>query len=99
AACRETASVAMLVLETDTGGAARLAGKLFDGLERLGVYEREQRPWLPHVTVIRYRARPPPPPPAPELGSFAPSDAAVYMSSLRPTGAEYAVLEAVPLGG
>jgi 2'-5' RNA ligase len=63
------------------------------------VYEREQRSWLPHVTVVRYRERPRLRPPAPELGSFTPSDAAVYMSSLRPTGAEYAVLEAVPLGG
>jgi 2'-5' RNA ligase len=96
---RETRSVGMLVLEDETGEAARLAGKLFDGLERLGVYEREQRPWLPHVTVIRYRERPRLRPPVPALGSFGLSDAAVYMSSLRPTGAEYAVLEAVPLGG
>jgi 2'-5' RNA ligase len=96
---RETRSVGMLVLEDGTGEGARLAGELFDGLERLGVYEREQRPWLPHVTVVRYRERPRLRPPVPELGSFTPSDAAVYMSSLRPTGAEYAVLEAVPLGG
>jgi 2'-5' RNA ligase len=96
---RETRSVGMLVLEDETGEGARLAGRLFDGLERLGVFEREQRPWLPHVTVLRYRERPRLRPPVPELGSFAPSDAAVYMSSLRPTGAEYAVLEAVPLGG
>jgi RNA 2',3'-cyclic 3'-phosphodiesterase len=96
---RETRSVGMLVLEDETGEGATLAGRLFDGLERLGVYEREQRPWLPHITVVRYRERPRLRPPAPELGSFTPSDAAVYMSSLRPTGAEYAVLEAVPLGG
>jgi 2'-5' RNA ligase len=96
---RETRSVGMLVLEDETGEGARLAGALHDGLERLGVYEREQRPWLPHVSVIRYRERPRLRPPVPELGPFAPSDAAVYMSSLRPTGAEYAVLETVPLGG
>lgn len=96
---RETRSVGMLVLEDETGEGATLAGHLFDGLERLGVYERERRPWLPHITVVRYRKRPRLRLPAPELGSFTPSDAAVYMSSLRPTGAEYAVLEAVSLGG
>jgi RNA 2',3'-cyclic 3'-phosphodiesterase len=96
---RETQSVGMLVLEDETGEGGRLAERLFDGLERLEVYQREQRPWLPHVTVVRYRERPRRRPPLPGLGAFAPSDTAVYMSSLRPTGAEYAVLEAVPLGG
>jgi RNA 2',3'-cyclic 3'-phosphodiesterase len=96
---RETRSVAMLVLEDETGEGGRLAERLYDDLERLGVYQREQRPWLPHVTVVRYRERPRLRPPLPDLGSFPPSDAAVYMSSLRPTGAEYAVLEAVSLGG
>lgn len=96
---RETRSVGMLVLEDETGEGSRLSGRLFDALERLGMYEREQRPWLPHVTVLRYRERPRLRPAPPDLGSFSPSDAAVYMSSLRPSGAEYAVLEAVPLGG
>jgi RNA 2',3'-cyclic 3'-phosphodiesterase len=96
---RETRSVGMLVLRDETGEAERLAGRLFDGLERLGVYEREQRPWLPHVTVLRFRSRPRLDPPAPDLGRFRPSDAAVYMSALRPSGAQYEVLESVPLGG
>ena len=96
---RETRSVGMLVLEDETGEGGPLADGVFEGLERLGVYEREQRPWLPHVTVVRYRERPGRRPPPPDLGSFSPSDAAVYMSQLRPSGAEYAVLEAVPLGG
>ena len=89
----------MVVLEDETGEGARLAAALFDRLERLGVYEREGRPWLPHVTVLRFRSRPRLDPPVPDLGRFRPSDAAVYMSALRPTGAQYRVLESVPLGG
>jgi 2'-5' RNA ligase len=96
---RETRSVGMVVLEDETGEGARVAEALFDRLERLRVYEREDRPWLPHVTVVRFRTRPRLDPPAPDLGQFRPSDAAVYMSALRPTGAQYKVLESVPLGG
>lgn len=96
---RETRSVGMVVLEDETGEGAPVAEALFDGLERLGVYEREGRPWLPHVTVLRFRSRPRLDPPVPDLGQFRPSDAAVYMSALRPTGAQYEVLESVPLGG
>lgn len=96
---RETRSVGMVVLEDETGKGGRLAERLFDGLEGLGVYERERRPWLPHVTVLRFRMPPRLRPPVPELGRFRPSDAAVYMSALRPSGAQYRVLESVPLGG
>jgi RNA 2',3'-cyclic 3'-phosphodiesterase len=96
---RETRSVGMVVLEDEAGEGTRVAEALFDRLERLGVYEREGRPWLPHVTVLRFRSRPRLDPPVPDLGRFRPSDAAVYMSALRPTGAQYRVLESVPLGG
>lgn len=96
---RETRSVGMVVLRDGTGEGRRVAERLFDGLERLGVYERERRPWLPHVTVLRFRSPPRLDPPMPHLGAFRPSDAAVYMSALRPSGAQYRVLESVPLGG
>jgi RNA 2',3'-cyclic 3'-phosphodiesterase len=96
---RETRSVGMLVLDDASGEGGRLADKLFDGLEALGLYERERRPWLPHVTVLRFRAAPKLAPPVPDLGSFSPSDAAVYISRLRPSGAQYDVLERVALGG
>lgn len=96
---RETRSVGMVVLEDETGEAGRLAERLSGALEALGVYEREGRAWLPHITVLRFRDRPRLDPPMPELGSFGPSDAAVYMSALRPSGAQYTVLESVPLGG
>ena len=96
---RETRSVGMVVLGDEMGESGRLAEDLFGRLETLGVYERERRPWLPHVTVLRFRSQPRLDPPVPDLGAFRPSDAAVYMSALRPTGAQYRVLESVPLGG
>ncbi len=96
---RETRSVGMVVCEDETGEGGRLAARLYDGLEELGVYERERRPWLPHVTVLRFRSAPKLRPPLPELGAFSPSDAAVYSSRLRPSGAQYDVLESMALGG
>jgi 2'-5' RNA ligase len=38
-------------------------------------------------------------PPLPELGPFSPSDAAVYLSRLRPGGAQYEVVQSFALGG
>ncbi|HEY4348058.1 MAG TPA: RNA 2',3'-cyclic phosphodiesterase [Gaiellaceae bacterium] len=96
---RETRSVGMLVLDDQSGRAAAFAAQLHDGLSALGVYGREARPWLPHVTVLRFRERPHLQPPLPELGEVAPSDAAVFMSHLRPAGALYTRIDDVPLGG
>jgi len=96
---RETRSVGMVVLEDETGEGVRVAARLFERLEELGVYEREKRPWLPHVTVLRFRSPPRLQPPVPDLGAFSPSDAAVYHSLLRPSGAQYEILETVALGG
>jgi RNA 2',3'-cyclic 3'-phosphodiesterase len=96
---RETRSVGMLVLADENDAAARLADDLFVRLEALGVYEREQRRWLPHLTVVRFRSRPGLDPPLPEIGPFMPSDAAVYLSRLRPGGARYEVVQSFVLGG
>ena len=96
---RETRSVGMLVLKDLTGAAAQLADDLFGRLEHAGVYEREARPWLPHVTVLRFKRPPRLRPPLPQLGEFAPSDAAAYLSQLGPKGARYFVVETVVLGG
>ena len=96
---RETRSVGMLVLKDVTGAATRLADDLFTRLEGAGVYEREARAWLPHVTVLRFRRPPRLRPPLPELGEVAPSDAAAYLSQLGPKGARYFVVESVVLGG
>ena len=94
---RETRSVGMVVFSDRTGNGVRLAGLLHEALAELGVYEPEQRPWLPHVTVLRYRERPRLAPPPPELPEFAPSGAAAFLSRLHPSGAVYEVLESFPL--
>jgi 2'-5' RNA ligase len=96
---RETRSVGMLVLEDEGGRADRLAVDLHERLERLGVYRREGRPWLPHLTVARWRERPRLSLEAPPVRTFVPSDAAAYLSRLHPGGARYDVLESVALGG
>ena len=96
---RETRSVGMLALEDDAGSAAALADDLQERLERLGVYRREGRPWLPHLTVARWRERPRLQPELPPVGTFVPSDATAYLSRLHPGGARYEVLESVALGG
>jgi 2'-5' RNA ligase len=96
---RETRSVGMVVLDDLGEEATRLAGRLHGALESLGVYRPESRPWLPHVTALRFRERPRLTPPLPETGTFVPSDAAAYLSRLHPDGARYEVLESVALGG
>ena len=96
---RETRSVGMLVFDDEDGAAGEMARDLHERLHGLGVYEPERRPWLPHLTVVRFRERPRLTPSLPDLGSVGPSGAAVYHSVLRRTGAEYVVLHAVELGG
>lgn len=96
---RETRSVGMLVLADREGAGALLADDLQRRLGELGVYKRESRPWLPHITVARFRRRPRLRPPLPELDAFAPSDAAVYLSRLHPGGAQYEVVQSFVLGG
>ena len=95
---RETRSVGMLTFDDEGGRAAALAADLHTRLEALGVYEPERRRWLPHVTVLRFRERPKLKPSPPALEPFVPSDAAAYLSRLRPGGAQYEVLESVALG-
>ena len=96
---RETRSVGMIVLDDVGGAATALADDLHGRLERLGVYRRESRPWLPHLTVLR----------RPERGGDRPTLAnrcsihvvrsALYRSSLAPGGARYDALETAALGG
>jgi len=89
----------MVVLDDEDERATRLAADVGERLEALGVYRREARPWLPHVTVLRFRRPPRLRPEPPGLGEVSPSEAALYTSSLRRSGAQYDVLESVPLGG
>ena len=96
---RESRSVGMVTFGDEGNRGRELAERLFGGLEALRVYRREARPWLPHVTALRFRDRPRLAPPPPDVEPFAPSDAAVYLSRLRPGGAQYEVVESVVLGG
>ena len=98
---RETRSVAMVVLDDVGGAATALAGDLQERLDVLGVYRRENRPWLPHVTVARFRERPRlrPQPLRLRTDVLIPSDAAAYLSQLGPGGARYEVVTTAALGG
>jgi 2'-5' RNA ligase len=98
---RETRTVAMLVLDDEGGRAGALAADLQGRLEELGVYRREARPWLPHLTVGRFRERAGLRPGLGNMRTYVliPSDASAFLSRLRPSGAEYEVLESVALGG
>jgi 2'-5' RNA ligase len=95
---RETRSVGMLTFTDEDGSAGRLAADLHARLARIGVYEPERRPWLPHLTVVRFRRPPHLRPELPEIPPLSPSDAALYHSVLRSGGAQYEVIEAVALG-
>jgi 2'-5' RNA ligase len=94
---RETRSVGMLVLDDADGHATALANDVQARLQRLGVYERERRAWLPHLTVARWRERPGLHPASPPGRTFVPSDAAAYVSRLHAAGARYAVLKSFRL--
>jgi 2'-5' RNA ligase len=96
---RETERVGMVVLSDEEGRAGLLQSRLSERLERIGVYRPERRPWLAHVTVARFSLRPRLRPEVPETGAMSPSDAALYHSLLRPSGAQYDIVEAVALGG
>ena len=96
---RETRSVGMLVLDDRGGRATALADDVQERLVQLGVYERERRPWLAHLTVLRFKTPPRLAPPLSDLGELLPSEAAVYMSVLRRSGAEYEILDSAALGG
>jgi RNA 2',3'-cyclic 3'-phosphodiesterase len=96
---RQTRSVGMIVLEDVGGGATAFAADVQVRLERLGVFRREERAWLPHVTLVR----------RPERGggrldvantcSIHVVRSALYRSSLAPGGARYDALETAALGG
>jgi 2'-5' RNA ligase len=96
---RETRAVGMVVLEDVGGAATALAEDLQERLERLGVYRREGRRWLPHLTVLRFRERAGLSLDPPNTCSIHVVRSALYRSSLGPDGARYDGLETAPLGG
>jgi 2'-5' RNA ligase len=96
---RETASVGMILYEDTSGAGERIRADLAERLEALGAYRPEARRWLPHITVRRCRVREGLAPPVANIRSISVVRAALYASALRPAGAQYDVLETVPLGG
>ena len=97
---RETRSVAMLTFADEGGDGAAVAEDVQAELEAIGAYRREGRPWLPHVTLARFKERPRAGEEIPDTirtHVLVPSDAAAYLSRLRPGGAEYEVLASAPL--
>jgi 2'-5' RNA ligase len=94
---RETRGVGMVVLGDLTGAATALAGDVQERLERAGLYRREPRRWLPHVTVLRFRVRPRLRATVEGIANICPSDAAVMVSVPGPGGARYEVLEEAAL--
>ncbi len=96
---RETRSAGMIVYEDVSGAATALAADLQARLERLGVYHREARPWLPHVTVVRFRRRAGLRLEVANTCSIHAVRSAVYRSSLGAGGARYDALDTAALGG
>jgi len=96
---RETRSVGMIVCEDVTGAATALAEDVQARLERLGAYRREARPWLPHVTVLRFRRPEGLHPEVANTCSIHVVRSALYRSILGRDGARYDVLETAFLGG
>ena|SRR5437588_8231701 len=91
---RETPRVGMLSLDWQ----GRL-GEFRARFEGLGLDTHSRAVWHPHITVIRFRQAPRLRPAVPDLGTFSPSEAAVYHSVLRGSGAQYEILETAALGG
>ncbi|HVW89400.1 MAG TPA: RNA 2',3'-cyclic phosphodiesterase [Gaiellaceae bacterium] len=91
--------VGMIVLEDVSGAATALAGDLQRRLEALGVYRRERRTWLPHLTVVRFRSPEGLRPEVANMRSVRVVRSALYRSSLGHGGARYDALETAALGG
>ena len=98
-AYRETRSVGMVTLDDRTGGATALAEDVQAGLASFGVYHREARRWLPHITVLRFRGRAGLRPELPNTCSINVVRTALYRSFLGSGGARYEVLATAVLGG
>ena len=97
---RETRSVGMLVLadpERTRRRRSRSASRRASSAS--ACTSASAAPWLPHVTVLRFRERPRLDPPLPEIGAVRSVRAAALLSRLHPSGARYEVLESCPLGG
>jgi 2'-5' RNA ligase len=80
-----------LDLAEEDGGATAIAHAVWDALEAGGWYEREKRPFWPHVTLARVRKgeRAGRVDAEPRLEPFTASEVTLYRSLLSPKGARY----------
>jgi 2'-5' RNA ligase len=90
-----------LDLDDEGGRAGSVQSAVSGALEAEGLYEPEQRPFWPHVTLARVRkgaraARIETPPPPAE--SWRAAAVTLYRSRLSRSGARYEPLSRVPLG-
>jgi 2'-5' RNA ligase len=101
---RETSRVAMLTLREDVVApdayiyrGQHVTGAIMLDLEARGMYRREHGEWRPHVTIARFRTPPRLTPSLPDLGSFRPTDVALFESIPQPDGSAYRVIDAFSL--
>lgn len=89
--------VVALELDDPAGTLRDLQGEMAAGLASEGLYEPEKRPWLPHVTVARFRR-----PGHPfslqnvNVGAFGVVRMVLYSSDLKPGGAVHSPLADFP---
>lgn len=89
--------VVALELDDPSGTLRTLQGEVSAGLAAEGLYEPEKRPWLPHVTVARFRR-----PGHPfslqnvNIGAFGVVRMVLYSSDLKPGGAVHTPLADFP---
>jgi 2'-5' RNA ligase len=95
----ETRSVGMIVLDDVSGAATALAEDVQRRLDGLGVFRREARKWLPHVTVLRLKKPEGVRSGVENIRSINVVRSALYRSTLAPGGARYDALETAALGG
>jgi 2'-5' RNA ligase len=83
-----------LDLEDPEGRCAERQQALSDALEAGRFYRPEKRPFWPHVTVarLRARARPPSVDAEPPSGAFTAAEVVLYRSRLSRAGADYEAL-------
>lgn len=89
--------VVALELDDPSGTLRKLQGEVAAGLAAEGLYDPETRPWLPHVTVARFRR-----PGHPfslqnvNIGGFGVVRMVLYSSDLEPGGAVHTPLADFP---
>jgi RNA 2',3'-cyclic 3'-phosphodiesterase len=89
--------VVALELDDPSGTLRRLQSEVSAGLAAEALYEPEKRPWLPHVTVARFRR-----PGHPfslqnvNIGAFGVVRMVLYSSDLKPGGAVHSPLADFP---